>query len=148
MMIGLVGMLGLGTGAGSAQTYLINGRVATSTGAWVSGVTVTLSGGASRTITTTSDGIYAFTDLTGGSNYTVTPSKTGCTFTPGSFSATPLISNLNDRNLTANCGRLAFTVHPASVAVGAAISPAVVVEIQDANGVYLPNAPPTQVTLA
>ena len=47
------------------------------------GVTVTLSGTASAVATTNSSGSYSFTGLTNGS-YTVTPSKTGFSFSPGS----------------------------------------------------------------
>lgn len=60
----------------------ISGKVSTN-GVGVSGVTVTLSGAASRTATTDSAGNYAFSNLLAGI-YTVTPSRTGFTFTPGS----------------------------------------------------------------
>ena len=61
-------------------TYLISGKVS---GAIQQGVTITLSkaGAANKTTTTAADGSYSFTGLVNGS-YTVTPSKTGFTFSP------------------------------------------------------------------
>ena len=46
------------------------------------GVTVTLSGSQTATTTTDSNGNYAFNNLTPGGNYSITPSKSGFTFTP------------------------------------------------------------------
>ena len=59
-----------------------------------SGATVTLSGAASATTTADASGNYTFTGLLNGA-YTVTPSKTGFTFTPASQAAT-----INNANLT------------------------------------------------
>src|SRR6185312_16062187 len=53
----------------------------TVTGPFVSGVTIAISGTASGTTTTASDGTYGFTNLTSGS-YTITPSLAGYTFAP------------------------------------------------------------------
>lgn len=57
------------------------GRVTTGTGAGKGGVTITLSGAASGSLMTDSAGHYTFTGLANGT-YTVTPSKSGCTFNP------------------------------------------------------------------
>ncbi|QQS31911.1 MAG: carboxypeptidase regulatory-like domain-containing protein [Acidobacteriota bacterium] len=75
----------------------ISGKVSTN-GVGVSGVTVTLSGTASRTATTDSAGNYAFSNLLAGI-YTVTPSRTGFTFTPGS--STQAVSNNTTFNFAA-----------------------------------------------
>lgn len=56
-------------------------------GAVTSGVTLTLSGGASRTTTSGNGGAYVFANLANGS-YTVTPSLAGYTFSPASRSVT------------------------------------------------------------
>jgi len=63
------------------QRYTIKGTVA---GDAVSGVTIALSDNASDT-TTDSNGDYSFSDLVNGS-YTITPSKSGYTFSPTSES--------------------------------------------------------------
>ncbi|MCI4398646.1 MAG: metallophosphoesterase, partial [Acidobacteria bacterium] len=59
------------TVSNTSATYSISGTVS---GAATSGVTMTLSGAASKTTTTASDGTYTFSGLANGS-YTVTPSK-------------------------------------------------------------------------
>ena len=53
----------------------------------LSGITMTLSGAASATTTTASDGTYSFADLADGS-YTVTPGMDGYTFSPTSIDVT------------------------------------------------------------
>ncbi len=67
----------------STGTDLIVGRVKTSQGSAIAGVTMTLTGlrGCSATTTTKTNGVYAFNKLVSGI-YTVTPRKTTCTFTP------------------------------------------------------------------
>ncbi len=71
----------------STVTYTISGTISGTGG---NGATVTLSGAASATTTASSTGTYTFSNLVNGS-CTVTPSKTGFTFTPASQPAT--ISN-------------------------------------------------------
>ena len=66
-------------------------------GTYFAGVTVTLSGTASATTTTNSSGYYSFTGLANG-DYVVTPTRTGCTFTPTSsptltYSGTDITQN-------------------------------------------------------
>jgi hypothetical protein len=75
----------------------ISGKVSTN-GVGVSGVTVTLSGAASRTATTDSSGNYAFSNLLAGV-YTVTPSRTGFIFTPAS--STQAVSTNTPMNFSA-----------------------------------------------
>jgi len=64
--------------ANSAVTATANGTV---TGAWVQGVTITLSGGSqSGTTTTSAGGNYSFGNLPSGQTYTFTPTLSGYTF--------------------------------------------------------------------
>jgi hypothetical protein len=65
---------------GSAQTYTISGRVRIG-GCPISAVNVALTGGGNPQTQTDTSGAYSFAVLTPGT-YTVTPSKTGYTFTP------------------------------------------------------------------
>ncbi|MEO7275381.1 MAG: right-handed parallel beta-helix repeat-containing protein [Vicinamibacterales bacterium] len=68
--------------AASTVTYRIGGRVTDASGTGVPGVTLTLSGGQSRAASSDASGAYAFTGLAAGSPYTITPAKSGLTFTP------------------------------------------------------------------
>ena len=70
-------------------------------------VTVTLSGDTLLVETTNETGYYEFCILNSGGNYVVTPSKTGCGFTPDNREYTNLTDALTDQNFTANC---AFTI--------------------------------------
>jgi len=79
-----------------APTYTISGTVS---GATQSGVTVACTGQTSTT--TASDGTYSFTGLSAGS-YTITPSKTGYTFSPTSLSETVTSSNITGADFTAS----------------------------------------------
>jgi hypothetical protein len=62
-------------------TFGISGRVQSQNGNPIPNVTMTLSGAATRTTTTDANGNYSFTGFNDGT-FTVTPSKTGFTFTP------------------------------------------------------------------
>ncbi len=85
---------------GTPPTYTISGRVTNNQGAGMSGVTMTLSGTESRTTTTNSNGDFSFATLTANGNYTVTPSKTGYSFTPPSRDYLNLNSNITTANFT------------------------------------------------
>ena len=88
------------TGNFGACTGLdIAGRVTTSGGA----ATVTLSAAASRTTTTDSAGHYTFFGLVNGS-YTVTASKSGCSFTRPSHSVTLSGNSVAGQNFTQSGG--------------------------------------------
>lgn len=63
----------------------IHGRITSATGAPLSGVKVTLSGSATASVTTGTDGKYSFPSLAAAS-YTVTPTKTGMSFCTASAS--------------------------------------------------------------
>mgnify|MGYP000205644326 CR=1 FL=1 len=67
-------------------TYNISGKV-TLNGTGLAGVTVTLSGSGTNTATTDANGNYLFAGAQNGS-YTITPSKSGYTFTPVNKAAT------------------------------------------------------------
>jgi hypothetical protein len=79
------------TGTSSGGSFSIKGRVTTPAGGGLRGggssplvgVLMTLTGAASATTKTDSDGNYTFSDLANGS-YKVTPSLTGYTFSPTS----------------------------------------------------------------
>ena len=74
--------------------YTISGYINNSkNGAWLSNVTVTLSGDKSATDITTSSGYYAFADCAEGGNYTVTPQDSDYTFTPLNNAITNLSQN-------------------------------------------------------
>jgi hypothetical protein len=87
------------------NTHTISG----STG--LSGVSITLSGGATGTITTGADGKYSFTVNAGG-NYAITPARANYTFAPLSRSFTNLSGNqiadfvgtLNTYVISGSCG--------------------------------------------
>jgi len=74
------------TAAGAA----INGHVATADGAPLAGVTVNLSGTASRKTITDSNGNYRFEGISSGSFYTLTPTRVNYTFEPGDRALTIL----------------------------------------------------------
>ncbi len=80
----------------SSGTYTISGNVGTSS------ATINLTGAASKSTTSDSSGNYSFTGLANGT-YTVTPTKSGCTFSPTSQNVT--INGANKTaNFTASCG--------------------------------------------
>ncbi len=80
----------------SVVTHGISGAVS---GAVVAGVTVTLTGAASRTTATDGSGNYAFTGLSGGS-YTITPTLAGYSFSPTSLAATVSGADVTGKNFT------------------------------------------------
>jgi hypothetical protein len=78
-------------------TYTISGTVSGN----LAGVTINLTGTSSASTTTASDGTYSFTGLSAGS-YTITPSKTGYTFSPASLNPTVTSSNVTGQDFTAS----------------------------------------------
>lgn len=82
----------------AAATYNISGTV-TLSGTGLKGVTITLGGTSSGTATTDVGGNYTFTGLANGS-YTITPSKSGYTFSPSSSSRTVNRANVTGANFT------------------------------------------------
>ena len=84
----------------SALTYSISGQV-TSSGSGLSGVTMTLSDTHSAITTTDAGGNYTFANLVSGS-YTVTPSRTGYSFSPADNSLTLSGANISAVDFTAS----------------------------------------------
>jgi len=84
----------------TGTTFSVSGTI-TSGGGPLAGVTVALSGTASKTTTTNSSGNYIFTTIGNGS-YTVTPSKTGYSFSPLNRSVTVNGANVTGQDFTAN----------------------------------------------
>lgn len=101
--------------AAFTPTYSISGTVSTSTGAAISGVTMTLSGSKTGTSTTNSNGSYSFTGLSDGT-YTIAPSLTGFAFSPSSLSV--IGANLTGQNftgtLTVTPGDCTYSISPSS----------------------------------
>jgi hypothetical protein len=104
--------------AAATLTYTISGQVTKGGGA-LAGVTVTLTGGTSGTVTTDASGSYSFTALPYGGNYTVTPSLAGNSFTPASTAFTSL-----QANQTANfaAATLSYTISGQVTKAGAALA--------------------------
>ena len=88
----------------SVTTFVISGYVRTSTGTGISGVTMS---GIPKATATDSDGFYSVR-VVGGWSGTVTPIKTGYSFSPPSLSYPSLTSDLPNQNYTG-------TYSPASI---------------------------------
>jgi len=81
----------------TTPTYTISGKVS---GDVVSGVTITLTGTGSSSVTTDSSGNYSFSGAANGS-YTITPSRSGYTFSPASIGIMVNNANVTGKNFTA-----------------------------------------------
>ena len=90
--------VGINFTATAPATWNISGTISPPPGG--AGTTVTLSGGSSATTLADSNGNYSFTGLANGS-YTVTPGKTGYTFTPANQPVTINGANQAGINFTA-----------------------------------------------
>jgi len=86
----------------ATASILVVGSIRDSAGVAVPGVTFKLSGAAARTTTANSSGIYQFASVPTG-QYTVTPSKTGATFSPTSATFTATASVERAFRCTAGC---------------------------------------------
>ena len=84
----------------SVQTFTLSGTIS---GAGGSGAIVKLTGSATATVIANTFGVYTFSGVPNGS-YTVTPTKTGFTYTPPSQAV-----NVNGANKTANFSSVAQT---------------------------------------
>jgi hypothetical protein len=83
----------------SVPTFSVSGTVSPLANA--TGTTLALSGAAAGSTTVDASGNYSFVNLTNGT-YTITPSKTGFTFTPASQTVTVSGGNLTAVNFAAN----------------------------------------------
>jgi plastocyanin len=90
------------------STYSISGTV-TQGGTALPGVTMTLAGAGSATVTTDASGNYTFGGLVNGA-YTVTPGKTGYTFTPTGSPLTISSANIPNSNFAATLPQTARIV--------------------------------------
>ncbi len=103
--------------ATATASYSISGTVS---GATNSGVTMTLTGAANATTITASNGTYTFSGLGNGS-YTVTPSKSGYTFSPTNLSVTISGANQTGKNFTATAAPT-YTISGVITLSGAGLS--------------------------
>ncbi|MFC1567163.1 carboxypeptidase regulatory-like domain-containing protein, partial [bacterium] len=83
--------------AGTAHTYTISGYIKDGSNTAIVGSTVTLSGGATATVLTDTNGYYEFTGLLK-ANYITTASHEDYTFAPSNQSYNQLNSNQSDQN--------------------------------------------------
>jgi inhibitor of cysteine peptidase len=89
-----------GGGVPLKVTYSISGQTTLDNGSELSGVTMTLGGVSTATTTTDSGGFYTFTGLDNGI-YTITPTRTGYTFSPTSSQQTVSGANISGVHFTA-----------------------------------------------
>ena len=92
---------------GTAQTWTISGTIGPSAAG--SGATVVLSGTAGATVTVDASGNYNFNGLTNGS-YTVTPNKTGFSFSPPSTTVNVSGASTTRVNFTASATTQTWSV--------------------------------------
>ncbi len=91
----------------ATTTYSISGTVS---GATQQGVTITLSGPNSGTAVTASNGTYTFSGLVTSGTYTVTPSKSGYTFTPSNTAVSLSGADVTGQNFTATAVPTTFAI--------------------------------------
>lgn len=89
----------------AAPVYNIYGTIS---GDVLSGVTITLTGRGSSTVSTDGSGNFIFNGAANGS-YTLTASKTGYTFTPASINVTVNNTNATGNNFTATLNRYSIS---------------------------------------
>jgi carboxypeptidase family protein len=103
----------------ATPTFSVFGTITPSTSG--SGTTVTLSGAGSATTTADTSGNFTFSGLVNGT-YTITPSKTGFTFTPASQTATVNGANLTGVNFTAAAQGLSISGNVSANGAGATVA--------------------------
>jgi hypothetical protein len=81
------------------DTYTVTGTVS---GATQADVTINVSGDITSSTNTATDGSYTISDIPQGSSITLTPSKTGYTFSPTSLSIPNITSDQSGQNFTAS----------------------------------------------
>ncbi len=109
--------------------YSIGGTVRDQSSSPVSGVQLSLTGGSANSATTGTPGTYSFASLAAGSNYTVTPSKAGCTFIPVNRPFVNLAGNQVAQDFVATCP----TVAPTSYSF-VPVAPCRVADTRDGQG--------------
>ena len=98
------------TGVGTAATFSISGMIGNGAGA-----SLRIAGAASATTMADGSGNYSFTGLTNGS-YSVTPTRTGFSFTPSSQDVTVSGANVAGVNFTGIPG-VTVSISPTSAAI-------------------------------
>jgi hypothetical protein len=87
-------------GGVAASTWTITGTIRDPGTSPISGVSVVLSGGSTGSASTNAAGYYRFNNLYGLGSYTMTPSKSGFTFSPVSRSTNSLCNDLPNQDFT------------------------------------------------
>jgi Carboxypeptidase regulatory-like domain len=123
------GSYGGGSSAPTTYTYSISGTV-TLIGGALPGVTINLTGASTAATTTDASGNYSFTGLANGS-YTVTPSKTGNTFSPVSLAVSVSGASMTGQNFTATASTA--TTYSISGKVSGAVLQNVTITLGGAN---------------
>ena len=114
-------------------TYSISGAVS---GATLAGVTINLTGAATTSTTTDAGGNFSITGLANGA-YTVTPVKTGYTFTPSSSAVTMSDANVTGKNFVAATGASTYII---SGTVSGAVLSGVKITLSGAGSTTTTNA--------
>src|SRR3954462_6041682 len=110
----------------TTATFSISGNAGTS------GATVSTTGGSA---TSDASSNYTIANLAAGT-YTVTPSKSGCTFSPASSSVTITSANVTGVNFTASCTAPTFTISGNAGTSGATVTAGASSATSDASGNY------------
>jgi hypothetical protein len=105
--------------ATGVPTWTLSGTI--SPASLGSGATLTLGGASSATTTADASGNYSFANLMNGA-YTVTPSKTGLTFSPSSQNVTISSANATGVNFTVPTWTISGTISPAANGSGATVA--------------------------
>jgi subtilisin family serine protease len=111
------------------STYSVSGTVIDGASNPLSGVTVSYTGAATGSVTTASNGSYAISGLANGS-YTLTPSKSGYTFSPASRSVSVSGANVTGQNFTGTATAVTYSI---SGAVSGAIADGVTINLSGAK---------------
>jgi hypothetical protein len=121
------------TGTGGSTTYSVSGTVTTSTGAAISGVSIS---NGSTSVSTNTSGQFTFANLANGT-YTLTPSLSGYTFSPTSRSATVNGANVTGQNFTGTASTGNWLSQTGTLANGgSATVPSAQGYTQGGNGTY------------
>ena len=98
--------------------YDIGGQVRDGAGQPMSGVTISLTGAQVTPMQTDANGNYSFDDLPGGTNYSVSASKAGATFTPPTLTFNNLSANQKTADFTGNVSAAALQINTVSPPAG------------------------------
>jgi hypothetical protein len=119
------------TDSGAGPTYSLSGTI-TLSGSGLTGVTVTAGSGSA---TTNASGAWTISGLAAGS-YTVTPSRSGYTFSPSSQAATITSANVTGINFTATAVSTTYSISGSAGTSGATVTAGSVSATSDASNNY------------